>query len=191
VRNLTRQFVLFVGTLLSFSNGGSLFAGVICVPESIVIEPPDVFPKDIVPRDPIRPPTEEKRSELKSSELAKVMSNCPDKTTSTLDGPLQILGKSFSGPREKPSGPGRESNGLDGEDGSRPAPWQPSAPSERGETGAAGTVPTIGPKDQQIGLFTCSIGPTPEGEERLIFHNVRLYSDSPIARLFRPPRERS
>ena len=190
VRNLTRQFVLLFGTLLSFSNGATLFAATICRPEAIAVEPPDVFPKDIVPRDPVSGPAEHRDSEPTSSAYANATPQERSEATTALDGSSSLLGDSFNGPREELSRPGAESNGLNGEDGSRPTPPQPPAPSERGETGAAGTLPTIGPKDPQIGLFAYSAASSREFEERLIFQNVHIISDSAVARLFRPPRER-
>jgi hypothetical protein len=189
VRNSTRPFLLLLQTLLFFSNGASLFAGSICRPEFSAVESPDFFPKDIVKRDPVRPPAEDNTSEATSSAFAKVTPNERDEANTGLDESLQLLGKSFNGPLDKLSA-GAEANGLEGEDGSRPATPEPSPPSEKGETTAAGIAPNVGPKDQQIGLFACSAAPTPEGEERFIFHNVRLVSDLPVAGLFRPPRER-
>jgi hypothetical protein len=179
-----QSFVLLLGGLLSLSNGGSLFAGVICQPESIVFGS-DVFPNDIVPRDPVRP-----RSESRSSDLAIMRPSERAQTSTSVDESLELLGKSFNGRLEKPSGPSEQSNGLDGEDSSRPMPPQPPAPSERGESGAAATVPTSRPTDQQIGLFALATAPTPEREESLIFHNTQPHSDAHLARLFRPPRER-
>jgi hypothetical protein len=188
VRNSTRPFVLLLQMLLLFSNGGSLFAGSICRPQFSAVASPDFFPKDIVERDPVRPPAEDNTSEATSSAFAKVTPNERDEAT-RLDESQQLLGKSFNAPLDKLT-PGAEANGLEGEDGARPATPEPSPPSEKGETTAAGIAPNIGPKEQQIGLFACWAAPTPEGEERFIFHNVRLVSDLPVAGLFRPPRER-
>ena len=188
VRNSTRPFVFLLQILLFFSNGASLFAGSICRPEFSTVESPDIFPKDVVARDPVRPIAEDNTSEGRSSACAEVTPKERDDAT-RLDESQQLLGKSFNGPLDKLSC-GAEANGLEGEDGSRPATPEPSAPSEKGETTAAGIAPNVGPKDQQIGLFACSAAPTPEGEERFIFHNVRLVSDLPVAGLFRPPRER-
>jgi hypothetical protein len=190
VRNLTRQFVLLFGTLLSFSNGASLLAATICRPEAIAVEPPDVFPKDIVPRGPVSGPAEDRNSEPMSSAYANATPQECSEATTALDGSSSLLGNSFNRPLQELSRPGTESNRLNGEDGSRPTPPQPPAPSERGETGAAGTLPTIGPKDPQVGLFACSASPGRECEERLIFQNVQVISDSAVAGLFRPPRER-
>jgi hypothetical protein len=191
VHNLTRQFVFVFGILLSFSNGDSLFAATICRPESIAVEPGDVFPIDIVPRDPVSPPVEDHGSELDSSAFANAMPNEDGEATTALYGSSNLLGNSFSGPLEKLSAPSTESNGLDGGNGSRPTPRHPPAPSERGESDLPGSVRTTGPKDQQVGLSACSDAPTREWEERLSLHNVRLISDSPIVALFRPPRERA
>src|ERR1700737_1850499 len=110
-----RSFVLLLGGLLSFSNGGSLFAGVICQPESIAFDS-DVFQKDIVPRDSVRPPSEDRRSELTSSELSIMTQSERAQRSTSIDESLELLGKSFNGPLEKPSGPSEQSNGLDGED---------------------------------------------------------------------------
>jgi hypothetical protein len=180
-----RSFVLLLGGWLSLSNGGSLFAGVICQPESIGLGS-DVFPKDIVPRDPVRPPAEDKRSESTSSDLALMTQSERAQTCTFVDESLELLGKSFNGPLEKQSGPSEQSNGIDGEDSSRPMPPQPSAPSERGESGAAPTVPTSRPTDQQIGLFALSAAPTPEREESLIFHIFDL-TPTPASRVFSGP----
>jgi hypothetical protein len=189
VRNLTRQSVLLFGTLLSFSNGDSLFAGAICRLESIV-EPPDVFPKDIVPRDPASLSANDHGSGQSSSAIANPAPREHGESTTALDVSASLLGDSFIGPLEKLPRPGTESNGLNGEDGLRPTPPQPQAPS-RGETGASGTMPTtIGPKDQEVGLFTVSAAPSREWEESLRFDNVRLIPDSFGAGVFRPPRER-
>jgi hypothetical protein len=185
-----RSFVLLMGCLLSLSNGGSLFAGVLCRPESIAFESCDVFPKDIVPRGPVRPPVEDERTESTSSELTQMTGSERDQPSTAVDESLQLLGKSLNGPMEMPPGPPEQSNGLDGEDSSRPMPPQPSAPSERGESGTAPTVPTSRPTDQQIGLFALSAAPTPEREESLIFNDDRPHSAAHLARLFRPPRER-
>jgi hypothetical protein len=189
VRNSPRQFVILFGTLLSLSNDGSLLAGTLSRPEFSAADTPDIFPKDIVARGPVRPAAEDHRSEPESLAFAKMAPNERGETTTALHESLQLLGKAFNGPLEKLSCPGAESYGLVGEDVSWHMPPQPSAPSHRGETGAAGIVPTIGPRDQQCGFFTRSVAPNPEGEERLIFHRVRLISDSPVARIFRPPRE--
>ena len=182
-----RSFVLLLGGWLFLSNGGSLFAGVICQPESIAFGS-DVFPKDIVPRDPVHPPAKDKRSESTSSDLAIMTQIERAQTSAAVGESLELLGKSFNRPLEKPSEPPAQSNRVDGEDRSRPMPPQPSAPSERGESGAAPTVPTGRPTDQQIGLFALSAAPTPEREESLIFHNIRPHSDAHLARLFRPPK---
>jgi hypothetical protein len=191
VRNWTSQFVLLVGTLLSLGNGASLFAGTISRSESSAAETLDIFPKDIVARDPVRPAAEDHRSEPESSAFAKITPNERGETTTALHESLQLLGKAFNGPLEEHSRPGAESNGLDGDDVSWPMPPQPSAPTQRGETGAAGTVPTIVPKEQQIGIFTRWEAPTTQGEVRLRFDFFRFILDTPCARLFRPPRERS
>jgi hypothetical protein len=184
VGNPTRQFVLLFGTLLFFSNGGSLFAGMICQRDF------GQTPEDNVVRDFLRPHAEDTRSEVKASAFAIVTQHERAEPAAARNEALQLLGKSFNGPPETPSRPRPESDGLDGADRTRQAPPRPSAPSERGESGAAGTVPTIGPKEQQSGLFTRSAPPTPAGEGRLIFHKVRVVPDAPVARLFRPPRER-
>jgi hypothetical protein len=189
VRNSTRQSVLLFATLLSFSNGASLFAATICRPEAIAVQCPDVFPKDIVPRDPVSGPAEDRDSGLTSSVLAYGTPQERGEATTALDGSASLLGNSFIGPLEKLPRSGTESKGLNREDGSQPMPPQPQAPS-RGETGAPGTMPTIGPKDQQVSLFTVSAATSREWEESLGFDNVRHIPDSCGAGLFRPPRER-
>jgi hypothetical protein len=122
VRTSTRQFVLLFGTVLSFSNGGSLFAGMVCQPEFVKADPSDVFPKDIVARDTFRAPAHNETSEVNSSAFADGTPKERDESTTTLIESLQLLGKSFNGPLEKLSLPGAQANPLDGEDGSRPKP---------------------------------------------------------------------
>jgi hypothetical protein len=190
VRNSTRQFVLLIGTLLSFSNGGSLFAGMVCQPEFASADPRDIFPKDIVARDPVRAPAENKTSEVNSSAFANGTPKERDESTTALIESLQLLGKSFIGPLEKQSLPGAQPNALDMEDGSQPKPPQPSTPSEQGQTGAAGIILFFGLKDQHFALAAWGPVPIAEREEGLRFHNARPSSDSPVARLFRPPRKR-
>jgi len=122
VRNVTRQFVLLLGTLLSFSNGASLFAATICRPEAIAVESPDVFPKDIVPRVPVSGPAEPRDSEPTSSAFANATPQERGEAITALDGSSSLLGNSFNGSLEELSRPGAEFNGLNGEDGSRPTP---------------------------------------------------------------------
>jgi hypothetical protein len=100
VRNSKRQFVLLFGTLLSFGNGGSLFAGMICQPD--LSQTQDIFPEGIGVRDSVRPPVEDNHSEAKASAFVKVTPNERGETTTAPNESLQLLGKSFTGALEKP-----------------------------------------------------------------------------------------
>jgi hypothetical protein len=183
MRNSTRQFVLLLGSMLCFSNGGSLFAGMTCQPECVPVDLADIFPRDIVARGPVCPSAEDHCLDQKMPTV------CPE-SIAVQDASSHLVGGSMSVPVEKPFCPNGEYKGLNGEEGPEPTPAKPPSPSKRSEAGTTGIALNIGTRDQQAGLPACPADPTREGKEELRFQNTRLGSDPPVGRLFRPPRER-
>jgi hypothetical protein len=177
----TRQFVLLVGTLLSFADGGRLFAGLISFPDV-----DDCTPFNNQARDVPYQPMANSCSEA-SLLTEPLLSRAADQTVLQGRSASSCCGMSQEMPSINPQSPDAlEPNGLPGNDDAPLPQPQPSAPAG-GATGATSVVQG-GSKMQQDGLVNWSSPPIPEGGETAISNKVQIRSDAMPLGVFRPPR---
>jgi hypothetical protein len=179
VPKLSRQFVLFFGTLLSFVNDTQLFAGFISLPPMVDRTPPALFQtsEGVCPRE--EGPSAAMTSP--SAETSEAIS-ARNQSVSLLCGLCQETAQ-----EQQPTCDGAGSNSLPGNDNSNPTAPRPSIPPGGCEAGTTGVAPSNGPKDHQSGQVTLSTFPIPEADKYVSSYRVGSIRDRPSG-VFRPPR---
>jgi hypothetical protein len=185
VHSPTRQFVLLIGTLLSFGNGGSLCAGLISLSTIDDGAPVNNESWD-VPSQP------EMHCASQTSLLAEsLVSRASDHRTFQDRSASQCRGASQDVlPTDPRSSNASQSSGLPSDEDAPPANPYPAAPSGGGATGTAGFT-LGGSKMQQDGLINWYNPPTSERHGNATSYSVQFKCDATPLSIFRPPRLRS